>query len=78
MNSFKPCLGKAACRDDGVNCLSCGRSLEEINALRTAMEQLVDLAIEKDYNNIEEYSLYIANKLQKSIAYRKQQMQDSL
>jgi len=54
--------------------MSCGRSLAEINILRTAMEQLVDLAIERDYNNIEDYTLYMADKIHKSITYRKHQM----
>jgi hypothetical protein len=72
MARFKPCQGKNACRYAGVYCMTCGRSLQEIERLRTLMDQLATLAIEYDYANVEEYAAYIAYKLKKSINYRRQ------
>ena len=76
MSQFNPCQGKLACRDDGTRCLTCGRSLQEITQLRDLMAQLTALAIDYDYENINEYSTYIAQKLEKSIAYHRQQAKE--
>jgi len=76
MSQFNPCQGKMACRDDGNRCLTCGRSLQEITRLRDLMAQLTALAIDYDYENINEYSAYIAQKLEKSIAYHHQQAKE--
>lgn len=72
MNRFVPCQGKTACRDDGERCLTCGRSLLEIQALREALEQLASLACEYDYQNSDEFSAYVARKLDKMITHRRQ------
>lgn len=68
--AFKPCQGKTACRDDGEHCLVCGRSLEEIAWLRDLMDQLASMAIAYEYDNVEQFAGYIANKLPKMVAYR--------
>ncbi|WP_353570032.1 hypothetical protein [Candidatus Albibeggiatoa sp. nov. BB20] len=73
MNQFTPCQGKTACRDDGTRCLTCNRSFDEITRLREALDQLASLALEYDYANSEEYSAYIARKIEKTIAYRRQE-----
>jgi predicted Fe-S protein YdhL (DUF1289 family) len=73
MSQFIPCQGKNACRDDGVRCLTCGRSLDEIINLRKLMDQLVSLAIENNYENIDQYSAYVSRKLEKMINYHVQQ-----
>lgn len=70
MSLFKPCQGKNACRDDGVNCLSCGRSFQEITQLRDLLDQLTTLAIDFHYENIDEYSAYLSRKVKKMINYR--------
>ncbi|MCB1773240.1 MAG: hypothetical protein KDI88_06455 [Gammaproteobacteria bacterium] len=70
MPLFAPCQGKTACRDDGQRCLTCGRSLAEIGALRGLIGQLADLAIENDYGNPGQYVEYVATRLQKVIAHR--------
>jgi hypothetical protein len=72
MAVFQPCQGKTACRDDGVRCLTCGRELNEIGRLRDLMEQLTNLAIDYDYRNTDVFCDYVARKLDKSIAYRRQ------
>ncbi len=72
MNQFTPCQGKTTCRDDGVRCLTCGRSFDEIVRLREALDQLASLALDYDYANTADYSAYIARKLDKMIAHRRQ------
>ena len=73
MSRFTPCQGKTACRDDGSRCLTCGRDLSEIERLRLLMDQLATLAIDYDYENVEEYAAYVARKLEKMITYRRQE-----
>jgi predicted Fe-S protein YdhL (DUF1289 family) len=77
MANFTPCQGKNACRDDGVLCLTCGRKLSEIESLRELMQKLTALAIEYEYENVEDYSGYIARKVAKMIEYRRQEMAES-
>jgi hypothetical protein len=76
MSRFVPCQGKTACRDDGVRCLTCGRTLEEIGRLRDALDGLADLAITYGYENVAEYRAYVAQKLENMIVYRRQQGAD--
>ena len=72
MAIFKTCQGKNACRDDGLLCLTCGRKLGEIQTLRELMGQLAELAVNYEYENVDEYAQYVARKLEKMIAYRRQ------
>ena len=72
MKKFVPCQGKNACRDDGNRCLTCGRDLHEIEHLRQAMDQLASLAMTYDYENVDDYSDYIAGKLKKMVAWRRE------
>ncbi len=65
-----------ACRDDGKHCLTCNRSLQEIVQLRDLTAKLTALAIDYNYENINEYSTYIAQKLEKSIIYHQQQSRE--
>ena len=71
MSQFTPCKGKSFCRDEGERCLTCGRTFAEITALREAIDRLATLAIDYDYRNISDYSDYIARKLAKVIAHRR-------
>jgi hypothetical protein len=77
MTIFRPCQGKTACRDDGSRCLTCGRTLEEIAGLRSALDQLANLAVEYDYRNVDEFAAYVERKLVKTIAYRRQEQEAS-
>ncbi|MES9965662.1 MAG: hypothetical protein ABW088_15520 [Sedimenticola sp.] len=72
MGKFVPCQGKHACRDDELRCLTCGRGLNEVEKLRHLMDQLASIAIDYDYENVDEYSCYVARKLKKMIAYRQE------
>ena len=71
MANFTPCQGKNACRDDGVLCLTCGRKLSEIAKLRDLMNGLTELAIDSDFENVDEYAEYVARKVVKMVEYRR-------
>ena len=73
MATFTPCQGKNACRDNGVLCLTCGRKLTEIEKLRELLQELTTLAIDFEYDNVEDYTQYIARKVAKMIEYRRQE-----
>jgi hypothetical protein len=75
MARFEPCRGKNACRDNGERCLTCGRESSEIARLRLAIDALANLAMEHGYDNSEEFSNYVARKLFKTIAHRREQQQ---
>jgi predicted Fe-S protein YdhL (DUF1289 family) len=72
MANFTPCQGKNACRDDGVLCLTCGRKLSEVTKLRELMQELATLAVFHDYENVEEFTQYIARKVEKMVDHKKQ------
>lgn len=67
---FLPCQGKTSCRDDGKCCLTCGRSLEEIEWLRDLMDQMASMAIAYEYENVEVFADYVACKVPKMVAHR--------
>lgn len=71
MKTFTPCQGKEYCRDDGTKCQTCGRQMDEIVWLRDLIDQLASLANEYNYENIDEYSAYIAKKVSKTIQHRR-------
>ena len=71
MARFQPCHGKSDCRDDGERCVACGRQLTEIARLRDAIDALASLALDHDYDNVEEYAGYVARKLFKTINHRR-------
>ncbi len=64
---FKPCVSRIACTEDGTHCRACGRSHEEINALRTLLNQVADFALQMDYDNNEEFLDYLKNKVLKKL-----------
>ena len=78
MATFRPCQGKSACRDNGVLCLTCGRKLNEVVQLRELMQQLAALALNYDYENVDEYADYIARKVSKMIDYQRQEQDKQL
>lgn len=61
---FVPCDGK--CTDKGTHCEGCGRSHEEIAAMRKPVEALVALAEKMKYDNLEDF----ANAVAGSIKYK--------
>ncbi|MES9971663.1 MAG: hypothetical protein ABW092_16645 [Candidatus Thiodiazotropha sp.] len=73
MTTFTPCQGKHACRDNGVICLTCQRNLTEITKLRELMQGLSTLAIDHEYENLDDYAQYIARKIIKMVDYQRQE-----
>jgi predicted Fe-S protein YdhL (DUF1289 family) len=71
MKTFTPCQGKTACRDDGTSCLTCGRSLNEIEDTRRLIDDLAELAIAQQYENVGEFAAYVASKVENKVNYRR-------
>ncbi|MBI1284239.1 MAG: hypothetical protein GC183_07865 [Thiobacillus sp.] len=72
MSRFTPCKGKTACRDDGKQCLTCGRSFEEITRTRELIDALAELACIQNYDNVGEFVAYIAGKVEKKVRFRRE------
>jgi hypothetical protein len=72
MKPFKPCQGQTACRDDGRQCLTCGRSFEEIERTRALIDSLAEMALAQGYDNVEEFVTYVARKAEKKVRFRRQ------
>lgn len=64
---FKSCVSRTACTEDGTHCRACGRSHEEINALRSLLNQVTEFAREMDYDNNDEFLEYLKSKVLKKL-----------
>ena len=71
MKPFTPCKGKTACLDDGTTCLTCGRSLNEIEETRRIIDALAELAIGQEYENVGEFTAYVVSKVESKVNYRR-------
>lgn len=71
MSHFTSCLGKTACRDDGVRCTTCNRSLAEIEKTRALIDALSDFVCTMGYDNVGEFTAYVANKTEKKVKHRR-------
>jgi hypothetical protein len=71
MTQFRPCAGKTACRDDNVSCLTCGRSLAAIEETRRLIEALAEFVLTQDYDNVDEFTAYVASKVGKKVRHRR-------
>lgn len=71
MKTFTPCKGKDFCRDDGVQCFTCGRSVAEIMDTRRLIEGLAQLALDHGYDNVDEFANYVARKTVKVVRHRR-------
>jgi hypothetical protein len=72
MKQFNPCKGKAACRDDGSQCLTCKRSFGEIEQTRNLIDALAEFVCAQGYVNVNEFAAYVAGKVEKKVAYRRE------
>ena len=61
---FKPCNGE--CTEEGLNCDGCGRTRQEIDAMRQPVEELVALFKNMNYENLDDF----ANAVAGSIKYK--------
>lgn len=66
-NTFKPCVSRSACTEDGDLCRGCGRSHAEIAAVRTQASQLVDFIQQMEYDNPEEFLAWLQGKVLKRL-----------
>lgn len=70
MARFNPCIGRTACRDDGVRCLSCNRTLAEISKTHDVMETVTAFLEEMSYENPEQFLEYLSSKVMKKLKAR--------
>jgi predicted Fe-S protein YdhL (DUF1289 family) len=71
-NTFKPCINRNACNDDGIRCRSCGRSLDEIVKTKEIVDSVFNFIHEMDYDNSDEFMAYLSRKIAKKIAHASQ------
>ena len=71
MSTFNPCKGKTTCRDDGEKCLTCGRSFAEIEQTRNLIDALAEFVCAQDYDNVNEFAAYVADKVEKKVKHRR-------
>lgn len=57
---FSPCNGE--CTDEGARCEGCGRSREEVEATRALVESIAGFAAQMGYENINEFTQFVAKK----------------
>lgn len=67
MQTFRPCAGKKVCIENNTHCLACGRKLDIIARTRNLVDELVALAIEEDYSNVDEFMNYVSMRVEKKI-----------
>jgi hypothetical protein len=72
MSTFKPCQGKDSCRDNGKFCLTCGRSLAEIEQTRKLIDELAVFVCAQGYDNVSEFTTYVADKIEKKVRHRRE------
>ena len=72
MASFKSCINRNACNDDGVRCRSCGRTLDEIIKTKEVVDNVFNFIREMDYDNSDEFMAYLSRKISKKINHAKQ------
>jgi hypothetical protein len=58
---FKPCNGE--CTDEGLYCEGCGRTHQEIEAMRRPVNDLVDFANKMEYENLEDFANAVAGSI---------------
>ena len=62
MSTFNPCKGKTACRDDGKQCLTCGRSFTEIEQTGNLIDAPAEFVCVQGFDNINEFAVYVADR----------------
>ncbi len=57
--------------EQGDRCITCGRTLDEIAHTRRLIEALAELALDRDYDNVDDFATYVGNKLSKKLHHRR-------
>ena len=73
MNQFKPCVSKSLCTEGGEVCKSCGRPHWHIDQTRQLINDMAEFILQADFENVEEFTAYLASKAQKKVAARRKQ-----
>lgn len=66
---YTPC--QDLCDKSAFVCPGCGRTRDEIETVKTVVQQAVKLGVEMDYDNIDEYADAIAAKIKKKLKQQK-------
>jgi hypothetical protein len=69
MQTFRPCAGKNVCRENETHCLACGRRLDTVARTRELIEGIVNLSLEENYGNIDDFLDYVNRRVKKKIAH---------
>jgi predicted Fe-S protein YdhL (DUF1289 family) len=62
---FSPCTDN--CTYDGTHCQGCGRAHEEIAETKRLVMEVVNFALEQEYENIEDFSNAIGQSILKKL-----------
>jgi hypothetical protein len=57
---FSPCNGD--CTEEGSHCEGCGRTREEVNETRALVEDIARFAAKMGYDNINDFTQFVAKK----------------
>lgn len=68
-HTFKPCINRNACNDDGERCRSCGRSLDEIVKTKAIVDSVFNFIREMNYDNSDEFMDYLSRKIAKKLKH---------
>lgn len=68
---FKSCVSRGACTEDGDRCRACGRTHDEVNAVRTLTNQVTAFIQQMDYENSDEFLEYLKKKVAKKLKMAK-------
>lgn len=68
---FKPCVSRGACTEDGDRCRACGRTHEEVNAVRSLTNQVTEFIRQMEYENSDEFLDYLKKKVAKKLRMEK-------
>ena len=64
---FNPCRGGDFCTQEGSHCEGCGRSHEEIAATRELIAAVGQFALDREFENVEDFAAYVADKAVKKV-----------
>ena len=67
MARFSPCKGRELCRELGVRCITCGRSLDEVARTKLLVDEVFGFIQQMDYENGEEFMDYLRKKIGKKL-----------
>ncbi len=70
---FSPCRGGDNCTQGGTHCQGCGRSHEEIAKTSALVGNLVKHVLDMDYENVAEFTAFVAEKAAKKVAMARMQ-----